>query len=148
MLLALTRTLIQCFNPPMYGHFLCSVSRLFTATRYFLNMIYCRRCGCTVDSLYSACRGMSSDGPVPIPGALTRKVGLIKASSVAYMEIHMLMTRVEQNAFRRQQMWQVLYLQMSSSVPSVSFQGGPCAQMGSAKKSGSDLFFSASGGSS
>lgn len=77
---------------------------------------------------------MSSDGPVPVPGALTRKVRLIKASSVAHMEIHMLMTGVELNAFRHQQMWQVLYLQMSSSVPGVSFQGGPRAQMGSAKK--------------
>lgn len=92
---------------------------------------------------------MSSDGPVPVPGALTRKAGLIKASSVAYMEIHMLMTGAELNAFRRQQMWQVLYLQMSSSVPGVSFQGGHRAQMGSAKKkSGSDLFFSASAGGS
>lgn len=75
-----------------------------------------------------AASGMSSDGPVPVPQAL------IKASSVAYMEIHMLMTGVELNAFRLEQMWQVLYLQMSSSVPGVSFQGGPCAQMGSAKK--------------
>lgn len=58
------------------------------------------------------------------------------------MEIHMLMTGAELNAFRRQQMWQVLYLQMSSSVPGVSFQGGPRAQMGSAKKKVEVIYFS------
>lgn len=50
------------------------------------------------------------------------------------MEIHMLMTGVELNAFGRQQMWQVLYLQMSSSVPGVSFQGGPVHRWALPKK--------------
>lgn len=81
-----------------------------------LNMTCCCAWSFTISCLFCCCL-MGSDGWMWLSRPTTKGVGLIKASSEWYMVIHM----VELNRLKREQRWQVLYLQMPSSVLGESF---------------------------
>lgn len=81
-----------------------------------LNTTCYRAWSFTTSCLFCCCL-MGSDGWMWLSRPKTKGVGLIKASSEWYMVIHM----VELNRFKHEQRWQVLYLQMPSSVLGESF---------------------------